>query len=153
VVLIGSLGPLGFLPASGSVTVAVIGLPLFYLMRDTEPTVRLAVAVALTAAAVWIHDVGDKILNEKDSRKLVWDEIAGFLIATAFLPFTWTVAMIAILVERVVDILKSPPARWIERTWPGGWGVVGDDVVAGLYSCAVMYAATCLAPHQLGLAP
>ena len=42
--------------------------------------------------------------------------------------------MRAFFAERLIDIIKVPPARWIENKWPGGWGVVGDDVVAGIYT-------------------
>jgi phosphatidylglycerophosphatase A len=150
-ILIGSLGPLGYLPASGTITVAVIGLPLFYLMRDWHPVSRAVAAIIVTLLAVWVHHVGDRILGEKDSRKLVWDEVAGFMIATAFLPWTWRIALIAFFIERVIDILKIPPASWIERAWPGGWGVVGDDVVAGIYSYAIVWLMILLAPVQLGL--
>jgi phosphatidylglycerophosphatase A len=152
-ILIGSIGPLGYLPASGTITVAVIGLPLFYFMRDWDYAHRLLLAAGVTGLAIWIHHVGDQILNEKDSRKLVWDEIAGFLIAVAFLPFSWTLAMAAFFLERILDILKVPPASWIERTWPGGWGVVGDDVVAGIYTGIVLYCAARFAPSLLALSP
>lgn len=107
-------------------------------------------AVVVSAMAVWVHQVGDRILNEKDSRKLVWDEIAGYMIAIAFLPFTWRTAIVAFLIERAIDITKIPPARGIERNWPGGWGVVGDDVVAGLYTCGIMHTLIRIAPQWMG---
>lgn len=139
--LIGSIGPLGHLPASGTVTVAVVGLPLFYLMQAWTAWLYVIVTLAFAAASVWLHQRGDRILGQKDSRKLVWDELAGFMVAVAFLPFTWKLAALAFFLERLIDIVKVPPANWIERRWPGGWGVVGDDIVAGLYTCAILHAA------------
>ena len=47
--------------------------------------------------------------------------------------------VLAFFVERMIDIVKVPPANYVERRWPGGWGVVGDDVVAGLYTCALLH--------------
>jgi len=152
-ILIGSLGPFGFLPASGTATVAAVGVPLFYATSEWPIAFRLLIALAVTASAIVVHDVGDKLLGEKDSRKLVWDEIAGFLLAVAIIPFTWQIAVVALFLERIIDILKIPPASWIERGWPGGWGVVGDDVVAGMYTCAVLYILIAGAPSLLGLAP
>ena len=149
VLLIGSIGPLGHAPASGTVTVAVIGLPLFYLMHTWPWWVYTVVSLAFIGLSVWVHDVGDRILGEKDSRKLVWDELAGFLIAVAFVPFTWQLALLAFLLERFLDIVKVPPARWIERCWPGGWGVVGDDIVAGLYTRLILFAIIALCPPTL----
>ena len=148
---IGSIGPLGHLPASGTATVAVIGVPLFWLMHGWPFWTYTGVTLSFTAVAVWLHTLGDRILGEKDSRRLVWDELAGFLFAVALVPFTWRLAVLAFLLERVIDILKVPPANWIERHWPGGFGVVGDDVVAGLYTRGLLHAAISFAPSLVGL--
>jgi phosphatidylglycerophosphatase A len=93
------------------------------------------------------------MLNTKDSRTLVWDELAGFLFAVILLSeFTFVLAVLAVLIERVLDIVKVPPANWIERSLPGGWGVVGDDVVAGVYTSAVMTILVYWSPAWAGLA-
>ena len=151
ILLIGSIGPLGHLPASGTVTVAVIGIPLFWLMHDWHPAAYIAVTLVFTAASIYVHQVGDRILGEKDSRRLVWDELAGFLFAVAFVPFTWELAILAFFFERGIDIVKVPPARQIENSWPGGWGVVGDDVVAGLYTCVILHVVMFFLPSLVGL--
>ncbi len=150
--LVGSLGPLGPLPASGTVTVAVVGIPLFYLMHQWHEIVYILVTLAFIAASIWLHDVGDRILGEKDSNKLVWDELAGFLVAVAFLSFTWKIAVLAFVLERAIDVSKVPPANWIEKHVPGGWGVVGDDLVAGLYTCVIVHLAAKYAPALVGYA-
>jgi phosphatidylglycerophosphatase A len=150
-VLIGSIGPLGYLPASGTVTVAVVGIPLFYVMHSWPALRYVIVTLAFVGAAIWLHDMGDRILGEKDSRKLVWDEIAGFLVAVALMPFTWQLAGLAFVIERFIDIVKIPPARWIERTWPGGWGVVGDDLAAGLYTWVILSLVIRLCPAWVGV--
>ncbi len=151
--LVGSIGPLGHAPASGSVTVGIVGLPLFWVMHDWPPVGYAVGMLSFTLAAVWLHAKGDRILGEKDSRKLVWDELVGFLFAVAFVPFTWRLAAVAFVVERTLDIVKVPPANWVEKHWPGGWGVVGDDVVAGLYTCAVLHIIIRLVPAWVGLPP
>lgn len=151
--MIGSIGPLGHFPASGTVTVAVLGPPLFALMHGWPWGAYAGATLAFSAVAVWIHAVGDRILGEPDSRRLVWDEVAGFLFAVAFVPFTWQLAVLAVVVERTLDIVKVPPANWVEKRCPGGWGVVGDDVVAGLYTCGIMHLITYAAPSWVGLRP
>jgi len=148
---VGSIGPLGHLPASGTMTVALIGLPLYYLMHRWSDVVAIGFTVGVTAAAVALHHAGDRILRQKDSRTLVWDEVAGFLWAVALVPFTWRLALLAVVVERTLDIVKVPPASWIERQVPGGWGVVGDDVVAGLYTCGLLHFVAYAAPGAAGL--
>jgi len=148
---IGSIGPLGYLPASGTVTVVVVGLPLFACGSAWALRTQLVILVAMTVAAMIVHQIGDRLLGEKDSRKLVWDELVGFWIAVLAMPFTWQSAVLAVLIERALDIAKVPPAGWIERRWPGAWGVVGDDVVAGLYTCAAMHLLLRAAPAMLGV--
>jgi len=151
VLMIGSIGPLGHLPASGTVTVGVVGIPLFWLMHDWPWIAYVTATLAVTMAAVWLHATGDRILAEKDSRTLVWDEVAGFLVAVAFVPFTWQLAILAFVLERTIDVIKVPPANWIEKHWPSGWGVVGDDIAAGLYTCAILHIAVYLRPDLCGV--
>ncbi|MCC7292661.1 MAG: phosphatidylglycerophosphatase A [Phycisphaerales bacterium] len=149
--LVGSLGPLGWMPASGTVTVGLVGVPLFWWMSGMGPLGWCAILLPLGLASVWIHQVGDRLLGEEDSGTLVWDEVFGYLVAVAALPWTWQIALTAFLVERTLDIAKVPPANVIERRCPGGWGVVGDDLVAGLYARLLLMAGIALVPEWLGL--
>ncbi len=150
-ILIGSLGPLGHAPASGTVSVAVAGIPAFWLLSQAPAWVGVVVAVVWTVASIFVHDAGDRILGTEDSGLLVWDELAGYFVATLFLPFTWQIAAASFLLERALDILKVPPARTIENRVAGGLGVVGDDVVAGLYTLAIMQIGIRWVPGWLGL--
>ena len=68
----------------------------------------------------------------EDPSQVVVDEGVGFLFTVSLLPTDiWTV-IVAFFVFRVLDIIKPPPARQLEAL-PGGWGIVVDDVVAGIY--------------------
>ncbi len=146
--IIGSVGPLGHLPASGTATVAIAGVPLLYLVHGlgVTPWAYAAGTLALTLLAVWVHHAGDRLLGQKDSRTLVLDELAGFAVAMIGLPFAWPLVIVGFLVERTLDIVKVWPANWIERRWPGGWGVVFDDIVAGLYTCGLLHLVCHLIP-------
>lgn len=91
-------------------------------------------------------------MGEKDSGRLVWDEVAGFLVAILFVrTFTWQLAVAAFLIERTLDILKVQPARWVEDHVPGGWGVVGDDLIAGAYTCVLLHGLIRFAPQVVGV--
>ena len=147
---LGSLGPLGHLPASGTCTVAIAGLPIFWLLSRQSLGFQIVFAVLFALAAIWLHHHGDRILGEKDSGLLVWDELAGFFVAILGVPFTWQLAVIAFFAERIIDIAKVPPGKQIEDQWPGGWGVVGDDLVAGLYTCGLVHLAMRIFPSLAG---
>ena len=143
ILIVGSVGPLGHCPASGTVTVAVVGVPLVWLAGRLGVPLwgYLAATVVLTLFGVWVHQVGDRILGVKDSRKLVIDELVGYAVAMIAIAPTWPMLVIGFFLERAIDILKIWPANWVERRWPGGWGVVGDDVVAGLYTLVILHVA------------
>ncbi|MEK6674444.1 MAG: phosphatidylglycerophosphatase A [Planctomycetota bacterium] len=149
--LLGSLGPIGHFPASGTVAVALVGIPVFAFTRSWSPEVYGCFTVIFILLSVVVHEIGDRILKTKDSGQLVWDELAGFFVAICFVPFTWQLVVLAFLMERAFDISKFPPAGWIERRWPGGWGVVGDDVVAGLYTCGATHLLMTLLPNWVGM--
>ena len=138
--LVGSLGPIGYAPASGTVAVAAAGIPLAWLMHAYLSTaVYAVVTVGFTLAAMVLHHWGDRVLGESDSRKLVWDELSGYFVALFLVPFSLKSAVIAFFLERIIDIVKVPPANWIDRHMHNGVGVVLDDVVAGVYTCAIMH--------------
>lgn len=148
--LVGSLGPLGHAPASGTVAVAVAGVPLCWLMRKyLSDGVYLAVTVGFTLAAMGLHHVGDRLLGESDSRKLVWDELAGYFVAMWMVPFTWPLIVLGFFMERAIDIVKVPPANWIDARMHHGAGVVLDDVVAGIYTCLLLHIAVRYGPQWL----
>lgn len=148
---VGSIGPLGHLPASGTATVAIAGIPLFWVLSQQSLAFQIVFAILFSLASIWLHHNGDKIVGEKDSRLLVWDELAGFFVAIIAVPFTWQLAVIAFFAERIIDIAKVPPAKQIEDHWPGGWGVVGDDLIAGLYTCGLLHVAIHFVPTWVGL--
>ncbi|MBK8269685.1 MAG: phosphatidylglycerophosphatase A [Planctomycetes bacterium] len=153
---VGSLAYVGFVPfASGTVAVAVVGIPLYLLLAqilNISTLAYIAFTVAFTLFSIWIAGHADRILNEKDSKRNVIDELPGFLIALIGLPVTWQLVVAAFFIERIIDIAKVWPANVIEKKLPGGWGVVLDDVVAGMYTLAILHAAGAIAPSLLGIA-
>ena len=104
-------------PAYESVIVAVAG-------------VRLGVAAAQrTARRCGLEDPGC----------VVCDEIAAFAIVFAMTPVTWTTAVIGFAWFRAFDIAKPWPIRRLERL-PGGWGIMADDLLAGVFAAAALHA-------------
>ncbi len=155
ILLIGSLAYVGFVPiASGTVAVAVVGVPLYLLLmlvlKLTLP-IYITGVILFTGFSIYIAGEADRVLNEKDSKKNVIDELPGYLIALIALPVTWQIVTAAFFIERAIDIAKIWPANWIERHLPGGWGVVLDDVMAGLYTLGLLHLAVRFMPHWLGI--
>jgi phosphatidylglycerophosphatase A len=73
-----------------------------------------------------------------DDRRIVIDELAGYLVTVALLPWNWLTALLGFAWFRLFDILKPPPVGWIDRHCKNGFGVVFDDVAAGLYAALAL---------------
>lgn len=128
----------GYFPvASGTFASALAVLPYFALRN--HPAAYVCATLGLCALGVWTAGETEKILNEKDSHKIVIDEVAGYLIAAAFLPAHWIYCAGAFVLFRIFDVWKPFPARE-SQALPGGWGVMTDDVIAGVYANLVLRA-------------
>jgi phosphatidylglycerophosphatase A len=113
---------------------SLLGIPLCYIIFRIHILVAVFCTVGFILFAVWIAHRAEKILDQKDPRCIVIDEIAGFLVTLLGLPFDLFTVGISFIVFRVLDVLKPFPIRVIERKISGGVGVVLDDVVAGMFS-------------------
>lgn len=88
----------------------------------------------LTLLAVYASGEAERIFDRKDSPRIVIDEIVGFLWSLALVGPTAGRIAAAFFLFRLFDIVKPPPARWCQDRLPGGWGVVMDDVAAGIWA-------------------
>jgi phosphatidylglycerophosphatase A len=91
----------------------------------------VSLVLGIPAATVVARESG-----RKDPQIVVIDEVAGQWIALLFSPFDWKHGLIALILFRIFDMTKPFPARQLENL-PEGWGIVFDDVAAGLYALGV----------------
>ena len=100
-----------------------------------------ACAVVLFGVGIWASDIAGKALGVSDHGGIVIDEIAAFLLVLAFVPagpakFWWIAA--AFVSFRVFDIVKPWPINVADRAIKGGFGVMFDDLLAALFSIALL---------------
>ena len=106
--------------------------------------VHLSILVACTLVivyaliSIWAADKVGKDFQVKDAGAIVADEVAGMWLALLFVPATWWLVLIAFFLFRCLDIVKPWPIGWLDRELPGGWGVMADDLVAGLLTGIVV---------------
>jgi phosphatidylglycerophosphatase A len=91
----------------------------------------VTIALGVPAATIAARESG-----RKDPGFVVIDEVTGQWIALLGSPADWKHGLIALVLFRLFDITKPPPARQLEAL-PDGWGIVFDDVAAGLYAWGV----------------
>jgi phosphatidylglycerophosphatase A len=107
------------------------------LAPHQQPIVAIALAASAIIAGLPAATAVARASGLKDPQFVVIDEVAGQLITFVAVPATWKSLLVAFILFRGFDMLKPPPVRQLERL-PEGYGIVIDDVGAGLYALAVM---------------
>ena len=138
ILFLSSNAGLGYAPVASGTFGTLAGIPAYWLLAKLPPTLWLLTVVALFFLSCWVAGEAGKIYGVVDDGRIVIDELVGYLVTIAFLPFTWKIAIAGFLLFRFFDILKPQPARYFDRTVKNGYGVVLDDVVAGLYAALAL---------------
>ena len=107
----------------------------------------LAAAALLTVIGVWAAGIYARHSDQEDPQRIVIDEVAGQWLALAPVALDLRLYAVAFLAFRLFDIVKVWPARLIDRRLKGGWGIMLDDTVAGLYAAALVYAVSMALPE------
>jgi phosphatidylglycerophosphatase A len=134
---VATLGPVGrFRPAPGSwgsAAAVIMAAALVQLGGWTLEVATLIICVLGVRAA----DIYDREMGSKDASDIVIDEVAGQWITLLVVPLDWRWWVAGFIAFRLFDILKPGPVRLAER-FPGGYGVMADDIVAGALAAACL---------------
>jgi phosphatidylglycerophosphatase A len=97
-------------------------------------------ALIVACVGIWAANAVACELGQKDPQIIVIDEVAGVLVTLSVAPPTWAALVIGVVLFRVFDQTKPWPARVAEARLPGGWGIVLDDIAAGVWGALAMAA-------------
>lgn len=114
-----------------AVAARVVNLDPHTLLGSLLGAIALALVFGVPAATIAARESG-----RHDPGFVVVDEVIGQWITLLFCPPDWAHALIALILFRLFDITKPFPVRRLERL-PAGWGIVFDDVAAGLYALGI----------------
>jgi len=128
----------GLAPRAPGTWGTLVAIPGFYLVSWLTWPGRIALIVVLTGLGIWLCNRYQQVTGRHDDGCIVWDEIVGYLLATAFVPFGWWQVVSAFLLFRLFDIWKPGPIGWLDRRVPNGLGVMLDDIAAGLLTAALL---------------
>lgn len=123
----------GYSPFAPGTAGSAVGLLLFWPMAAWPWPWQAAAAAALFLVGSLAAGRVARHVGLKDPGIVVVDEVVGQWVTLAALPFTPATAGLGFLLFRAMDIVKPWPARDLERV-PGGWGIMADDVAAGVYA-------------------
>ena len=123
---------------AGSLAALLIAIALNWYGGYGRWTLLLLTALLL-APGIWSAGVVAKRTNQPDPQIVVVDEVIGQWITLAgAATFNWKTYLAAFVLFRLLDMWKPAPARQFEN-FPGGWGIVADDAMAGVYGALAIF--------------
>lgn len=124
----------GYSPIASGTVGSAVGVVLVVLLRNVSSLWGVVFTLFLVFLGVYVAGIAESFYNRKDPQEVVIDEIAGMLVAFwGISPLnSWSIVAVFVLF-RIFDIAKIPPCSWCE-TLKGGWGIMMDDVIAGVYA-------------------
>ncbi len=128
----------GYSPIAPGTLGTLVAIPIYYFLSEIPPPLYEITLVGFFFLSVWISENAERFFGKKDDQRIVIDEIIGFLVAMLWVPKTVPFIIIGFFLFRFFDILKPFPIRHLEKRLKGGYGVVLDDVLAGVYANIVL---------------
>jgi phosphatidylglycerophosphatase A len=132
--LIATAFGVGYLPKCPGTWGSLLGLGIALLMGTP---VLIAATLVLIFLGVWASHATALQLQKKDPSEVVIDEVVGMMLALLFLPKTWLFIILAFGLFRLFDI-KKPSFIGRAEKLPGGWGIMMDDVLAGIVTNLIL---------------
>ena len=140
---------IGYIRKGGGTVASVVCCVVWYLVRPgmAQPggysiVVPLLITVLITTIGIWSATVVEQQWG-KDSYRVVIDEIAGMCLSLLFIPINEKSLFAGLFLFRLFDITKPFGIRKLEKLG-GGWGVMLDDLLAGLYANLLLQGALIL---------
>jgi len=136
---IATVAGIGYIKKGGGTVAAMVCLLAWYCLfpaGEIHLLWQVCITLVVILLGVWSGNAVDTIWG-KDSSKVVIDEVAGMMIGLISVPYNIWYGLIVLILFRFFDIAKPLGIRKMERL-PKGWGVMADDVLAGIYTQIVI---------------
>jgi len=114
-------------------------IPIYYGLFGLGANVYLVSLIAISLLGIWICGKTANDMGVHDHGGIVWDEIAGYLLTMLWVPLTWMNIVLGFVLFRLFDILKPWPINLLDRHVKGGFGIMVDDIMAGLMAALCLF--------------
>ncbi len=128
---------LGYSPVAPGTAGSILAVVSAYFLIKGNIVILLIATLVVTAIGTYSSTFVENDLGSEDPSIVVIDEIAGMWISLIFLPVTPWLYLSAFVLFRLFDVVKPFPINSLQKL-PGGWGIMFDDVLAGIYSLLIL---------------
>jgi len=129
----------GYSPIAPGTLGTLVAIPVYYFLSNISSPIYEITLIGFFFLSVWMSENAEIFFGKKDDPRIVIDEMMGFLITMLWVPKTTRFIIIGFFLFRFFDILKPFPIRRFEKRLKRGFGVVLDDVIAGVYSNIILH--------------
>ncbi len=137
----------GLAPFAPGTFGTIAAIPFYLVLKEFSwPMYAWLVFIAFVVGVKLCNVTGGR-LGVHDYGGIVWDEFVGMWITLFLIPFSWQNLVLGFIVFRFFDIIKPFPIGWLDKRVSGGFGVMIDDVLAGVYGMVVMLLADKYIPN------
>jgi phosphatidylglycerophosphatase A len=124
----------GLAPKAPGTFGTLAAIPFFLLMQPLPVWAYVSILIVSFIVGVWLCDRTSKDMQVHDHPGIVWDEFVGYWITMLFAPQGWVWIIVGFALFRFFDILKPWPIKWLDEKVHGGFGIMIDDVLAGVFA-------------------
>lgn len=132
----------GAIPIAPGTFGTLMGIPFYLLMQPLSPLIYFIVLLIFIFASILICNKVSKDIGIHDHQGMCLDEIVGFLVTMFAAPHGLKWIIIGFLLFRLFDIWKPQPIRYLDEKVSGGFGMILDDVVAGIFAALLLHLLT-----------
>ena len=129
----------GLAPKAPGTFGTLAAIPFIYLCAGLNIQLYAAVVVVMSIIGFYLCDYTAKAVGVDDHPAIVWDEFVGMFITMFLMPINWQTLLVGFMLFRFFDILKPWPISWLDKHCHGGFGIMIDDIVAGLAALGCMH--------------
>jgi len=130
----------GLMPRAPGTFGTLIAVPIVAFVMQFGLAIHAVFAIAACVIGVYICGESARRLGVHDHPGIVWDEIAGFAVTMLATPLDWRWLAAGFVLFRFFDIVKPWPIREADHSLAGGLGIMLDDVMAGVFAAAILFA-------------
>jgi phosphatidylglycerophosphatase A len=129
----------GLMPVMPGTFGSLAALPILYAMGFVSLQIFIVITVASFLVGIYLCGKTASDLKAHDHGSIVWDEVAGMMVTFIAVPINPLSLLLGFLLFRFFDILKPWPISVFDRRVHGGFGIMIDDIVAGVIACACLH--------------
>lgn len=129
----------GLIPVMPGTMGSLAAIPVILLMSYLPLIAYIMVTIFAAIMGVFICQKVSDDLGVHDHGAIVWDEIVGMMIVFIAVPISWHSLFLGFVLFRIFDIFKPWPISYLDKNVHGGWGIMVDDLVAGLLSLVCLH--------------